>query len=104
MRLPIAGLRPFVGPQWKRDIGSVTAVESSRTASLTKRVPMGNTRTVLVAEDDPDVFTSDRHIARSRSRGLSAGAVNRLAHLTRFTPSNVGQRHALLNVLWEAAG
>jgi hypothetical protein len=32
MRLPIAGFRPFAGPQWKRDIGSVTAVESSRTS------------------------------------------------------------------------
>jgi hypothetical protein len=30
--------------------------------------------------------------------------VNRLAHLTRFTPSNVGQRHALLNVLGRRPG
>jgi hypothetical protein len=29
---------------------------------------MGNTRTVLVAEDDPEVFTSDRHITFSVTR------------------------------------
>jgi hypothetical protein len=32
------------------------------------RMPMGNTRTVLVAEDDPEVFTSDRHITFSVTR------------------------------------
>jgi hypothetical protein len=40
-----------------------------------KRMPMGNTRTVLVAEDDPEVFTSDRHIMFSVT-AYSAGAVN----------------------------
>ena len=67
------------------------------------RMPMANTRTVLVAEDDPDVFTSDRHIARSR-RGLLCRCSEPLSAPNAFHAVDVKQRHAPVNVIWEAAG
>lgn len=63
-----------------------------------------DTPTVLVAEDGPEVFTSDRPLHVFGLEARSAGAVNTLVRaLNAFHAVDVEQRHALLNAS-EAAG
>jgi hypothetical protein len=56
-----------------------------------------------VAEDDPEVFTSDRHITFSVTRPTLQGS-EPLSAPNAFRAVDVKQRHAPLNVIWEAAG
>jgi hypothetical protein len=87
---------------WIRNCRSELARVPKR-LPLMKRMPIGNTRTVLVAEDDPEVFTSDRHITFSVTRPTSRCS-EPLSAPNAFHAVDVKQRHAPLNVIWEAAG
>jgi hypothetical protein len=55
-----------------------------------------------MTEDDPDVLTNDRNIARSRSRALTKCGVTR-GDLDAFHAANIEQRQGSANVIWQAA-
>jgi hypothetical protein len=57
-----------------------------------------------MTEDDPDMLTSDRHIARSRSPGLFRNAVKSVVILTRFTPPTSSRAApGTAKLIWQTA-
>jgi hypothetical protein len=63
----------------------------------------GKPRTVLVVEDDPEGFTSDRHITFPVT-SLLCRCSKPLSALNAFHAVDVKQRDAPLDAIWEAAG